>query len=122
MNDPAKWERFTRALIKKTESGELEWRNFAGLTSRDQATGQIFVAEILPAKFVAVYRFDFRRWFDVDEYETSPEVAIELADERGRMTWRLPEVPSRWSLIDAIEFQYADAERTFKDFVEESDG
>ena len=120
INDEKKWAAFVEKLISATQEGKIKWEDFCQKTNRERVIGSIFVATIVANKFVAVYRYTYDYYTDVDEYTEHEEIAIELVDNNGEKLWRLPNVNQRYSLIDLLEFKSADADRTFEAFINDA--
>ena len=117
INDESKWTKFVEQLIASTKKGDITWGNPPGGVERENAVGPLFFAEIVPGKYVSIYRYEYRYYVDEDEYELRRDIAIELVDESGAKLWRLPNVRPRHELIDLIEFQAADALGTLEAFL-----
>lgn len=113
VNDAQKWTLFVNRLIAKTFTGEVSWEDYSRQTSRERATGPIYVAEVAPNKFVATYRYSYDYYTDIDEFIQRQDVAIELVTDQGMRLWTLPEVSPRFDLIDVIEYEAAGAEETW---------
>ena len=123
INDEQKWTAFVKKLIARTSEDEIEWVdiNLVYEQSREGSIGPIFVSEIVSGKFVAVFRYTYDYYTDVDEFDKRQDVAIELVDKTGTKLWRLPEVRPRHELVDLIEFKNADAEGTLNAFLNNDD-
>lgn len=117
INDERKWTTFVEKLIARTQDESIEWKDCRRTTRRERSKGPIFVSEIVADKFVAVYRYTYDYYTDVDEYDEREDIAIELVDGDGEKLWRLPDVPPRYRLIDLLEFKDADAEGTLNAFL-----
>lgn len=117
INDSRKWGSFVEKLISQTQQGAIEWEDCRKATTRERSKGPIFLAEIVANRFVVVYRYTYDYFVDVDEYDVREDIAIELVDSDGNKLWRLPDVDSRYRLIDLLEFKNADAEATLNAFL-----
>lgn len=119
INDKEKWTKFVKKLISDTKAEKITWDDVSEFTKRDRAFGPIFVSEIRPNNFVAVFRYSFDHYSDVDTYETVEDVAIELVDEHWVKLWRLPDVGPRYELIDLLEYISADAQSILDGYLNE---
>lgn len=117
INDVKKWSEFVAKLLAKTQTGELKWADYRSRSSRERLEGAVFVAEFVKSQYVAVYRYSFDYYTDVDIFEVHKDVAIELVKSTGERLWRLPEVPLRFELIDHIEFNTSGAQGALDTFL-----
>jgi len=121
IDEREKWTKFVNKLAAKTKADKIKWNAWHKDPSRKCAIGPIFGAEIVPEKMVAVYRYSYEHYTDVDIYDVRDDIAIEFVDENGIRIWQLPEVGARYALIDAIEFKAADAQETLDAFLSDDD-
>lgn len=109
-NQAGKWDIAIRALAEKTRRNEIKWQTAAGIRNkRENVIGQAYITTY-QQKVIAVYEYEYRYYTDADEYHMVSDVAIELVDNNGELLWRLPEIPSRGDLLDAVRFQTVGAE------------
>ena len=121
INDERKWNTFLNKLTSKTEDGDIEWYE-SPHARRQNPLGPIFVAEILPGKFAAIYRYWYNYYTDVDEYTRQEGVAVEFVDDAGEKQWSLPSVGARFALMDLIEYNEAEAGDILDEFLKGDDG
>jgi hypothetical protein len=123
INNTDSWTNFVDKLISRTKLGDLKWENYSKHTSRDNACGPVYMAEVRRerassnTKHIGIYRSEYRYYTDEDEYEMRPDVSIEIVDNNGDRLWTLPDVRSRYELIDLVEYQVADVQSILKDFL-----
>ena len=116
INDQKKWEVFVRRLLEKTCEGVVEWNDWSDKVSRSNSQSPFFVAQYKHWR-ILVYRYAYRHFLDDEHFDWEEDVAIELVDDSGMPGWKLPKVPSRYSLLDHIEYEHADVESLYSDIV-----
>jgi hypothetical protein len=113
------WELATKRLIELTEAGKLGWRAVHPSNLLRHAELQI-----LPPAFVAetsgkrILVFEYKR----DESEplvglSDTGVVIEFVNELDEPQWQWPAPTSRFELLDAIRYQFSDADLFLKSFL-----
>jgi len=117
INDERKWSRFVEKLHADTLQRRIEWQDITNHVERDNLDGPVFLAQILPEKYVVVYQYRYQYWTDEDQFFWETETAIELADAGGQCLWRLPGVRGRAALLDAVCYVVSDAEDTFNEYL-----
>lgn len=124
MSDESKWDAAVSRLVRKTELGEVKWKavpDAAGFcTASSDIVGVPYRAVVLDKTFF-VYQYEYRYYHDVDEWSPAQNVAIELVNSRYDLEFRLPEVPSRWALLEAIREQASGASEFLDSFLSEDE-
>lgn len=114
INDATKWEAFCDRLAQSTASGQLVWDNWDTRTARPNAKSPVFVTTYKQWK-IAIYKYEYKYFYDEDRFDWNEEVAIDLIDDSGKNEWTIPKVPSRRRLLDQIQFKNADVESLLDD-------
>jgi hypothetical protein len=103
-------------LVKKmtadTRARKLVWIvQDPSTSSREDRVGPIYGTFVVD-KAVNAYRYTYEYFFDEENHRTQEDVAIEFVDEHGVRLWRIPDVPERRALMDAIEFTASNIDKT----------
>lgn len=106
--DTIDWSEFIRSLIKKTKGDSIHWSRAhqPQAVTREKIVGPAYETEFGDKPFhVRVFRYEYRYYTDIDEFETRDEVAIEFVSSDGDPEWRLPQSPLCSSLLNVVQFQ-----------------
>lgn len=116
--DINKWNKFVKKLAEDTLSGKLTWEDKSNEISRDEEMGGIYLTFVLD-NFVLVYPYRYQYYLDEDNYRWEDEVAVEIVTHDGRKLWKLPDVPSRHQLLNAVEYKLSGADEFADKFLGE---
>ena len=118
INDSRVWQRVIDRLIEMTSRGSLEWEDWTEKLSRSTAISPLFVA-FYKHWHILIYRARERSYYDEDAYTMQDDVVMEVINPSRSMKWTLPKVPSRYRLIDLIEYKQANVESLVEDLLRE---
>lgn len=118
INDTMQWQRFCEKLIHMSESDQLKWEDWSERISRPNSRSPLFVASY-KNWHILIYQFAHKYFHDEEHFDWEEDVAIELIKPDGRTEWTLPKVPSRYRLLDSIQYQNANVESLLNDILGE---
>ena len=116
INDVRKWEQFCARMFERTESKSMSWDDNSEGVHRSDAVSPLFVSRF-KGWTILIYRYSYNYYHDEDRFTPAEEVAIEIINEKGKIEWTLPKVPSRSRLIDLIQYQTSDVASLFKEML-----
>lgn len=121
-SDESKWEKVVARMLELTKGGRLEWEVAGKLQPKDEVLGQAYVTRYNKWQ-VVVYEYRYRYVVEphasltitlarrmASESEVLQDVAIIFIDYDGRESWRLPTVPGRWNLLQAVRDKLSGAD------------
>lgn len=117
-----KWEAAVAKMAEMTAAGGIRWLDVPEAVPHcDEGTGVRGVPYLayFHNKQFLVYQFDCRIYHDEDSWIPASDVAIEIVDEKFAMQFRLPKVPSRWALMQAIRAKVSGADDFLDKFLSE---
>lgn len=121
INSLKKWEEVCKRLIERTidtSESRLVWEIWdEDRLVRPDAVSPFYVANF-EDWYILVYKHYYEHVDIEDGVEAGVDVAIELIDAKGKIQWQVPKVPSRFQLIDRIQYLCSNVDRFINDILD----
>lgn len=118
INDTKRWEEFYKKLIIKTGSGEIEWQEWSDRIHRPDSRSPLYVAKY-KEWHILLYKFAYKYFIDDEHFDWQEDVAMEIVGKDGVTEWLFPKTPSRYRLLDLVQFRSAGVENLLNDVLGE---
>jgi len=116
MNDSKKWEAFCEKLIEMSRDHNIAWEDRSEHIKRPDSISPLFVAEY-KEWHILIYKYSYKYFYDEEQFDWQEDVLIELIQEDGKTKWTLPKTPSRYELLEIVQFQNANVELLLNDIL-----
>lgn len=117
----SRWEKAATILLRKTEEGEIEWKEDVGAgRKRDKIYGKYYSC-VFAGRNVGVYEFTFTNInIETEDWYEDSGVVVEFIDGNGNTEWVWPTPTTvRSELLDAVRYQVLDGDSFLEEVLED---